>query len=115
MTMPYPPSYPPEPPPRRGVGPGSGSCLGSVLLVVAALIGGYMGARLLHRGTPAVQSRAVTPRGDLGEEEKTAIQIFKQTNPSVVFITTMAERVDLRPPNAFEIPQGTGPGVVLDD
>jgi len=51
----------------------------------------------------------------LGEDEKTAIQIFKQTNPSVVFITTMTERVDLRTRNVFEIPQGTGSGIVWDD
>src|SRR4051794_39783050 len=98
MTLPYPQAYPPAPP-QRGAGPGSGSCMGGILLVFLALLAGFFGARLLHRGSPAVESRPVTPRGDLSEEEKTTIQIFKQTNPSVVFITTMTERVDLRTRN----------------
>src|SRR5690348_3645237 len=114
MTAPYPASYPP-PPPQRGVGPGSGSCLGGILLVLLALLGGYLAARLLQHGTPAAAPRAVTPRGDLADDEKATIQIFKQTNPSVVFITTMTEQVDLRTRNVFEIPQGTGSGIVWDD
>jgi len=114
MTAPYPASYPP-PPPQRGVGPGSGSCLGGILLVLLALLGGYLAARLLQHGTPAAAPRAVTPRGDLADDEKATIQIFKQTNPSVVFITTMTERVDLRTRDVFEIPQGTGSGIVWDD
>jgi hypothetical protein len=49
------------------------------------------------RGTgqgPDAQPRAVTPRGNLAEVEKTTIAIFRQASPSTVHITTLAVRQD---------------------
>jgi S1-C subfamily serine protease len=112
MTMPdYSQPYPP-PPPRR---PAAGPFRGLFLLLIFAAAVGYLLARWWDHGTPAAQPRAVAARGDLGADEKATIQLFKQTNPSVVFITTLAERVDLRTRNVFEVPQGAGSGIIWDD
>jgi len=59
--------------------------------------------------------RAVEPRGPLQPEEQTAISIFEQAKPSVVYITTLVYRRDLFTFNVFEIPQGTGSGFIWDD
>ncbi len=59
---------------------------------------------------PAAAPRAVTPRGDLAEDEKTAIEIFQRAAPSVVHITTGVPTA-----GPFEgVLQGTGSGVVWD-
>ena len=85
-----------------------------MLLIFAALIG-YGVAHWLERGTPAGTPRTVTPRGDLAADEQATIALFKQAGPSVVFITTLAERFDYRTRNVFEVPQGTGSGFIWDD
>ncbi len=85
-----------------------------VSLVMAGLAG-YWVMQRINRGTPAVTPRAIEPRGDLAAVEKTNIEIFKQANPSVVFITTMADRFDLGTMNVTEMPQGTGSGFFWDD
>jgi len=59
--------------------------------------------------------RAITPRGDLAEEEKTTIALFRQASPSVVHITTLAVRQDAFSLDVFQIPQGTGSGFVWDN
>ena len=66
------------------------------------------------RYDPHAQSRAVTARGDLAADEKTTIEIFRNTAPSVVYITSIALRRSLFSLNAVEIPQGTGSGFVWD-
>jgi S1-C subfamily serine protease len=76
---------------------------------------GFLLARWSARGTPSVQTREVTPRGDLGADEKSTIQLFKQTIPSVVFITTLSETYDIRTGDQTEVPQGTGSGFMWDD
>ncbi len=59
--------------------------------------------------------RKVDPRGPLQAEEESAIFIFEQAKPSVVYITTLVYRRDLFTFNVFEIPQGTGSGFIWDD
>ncbi len=58
--------------------------------------------------------RPVTARGTLAEDEQNTIDIFKNTSPSVVYITSIALRRGLFSLNAVEIPQGTGSGFVWD-
>lgn len=65
--------------------------------------------------SPAVEERAVTARGDLAEDEKTTIALFKNASPSVAYITTIAEQLDLGTLNVLEVPKGTGSGFVWDD
>lgn len=63
---------------------------------------------------PSATPRAVTARGDLAEDEKNTIELFKNISPSVVYITTIALRRNMFSLNAVEIPQGTGSGFVWD-
>jgi len=61
-----------------------------------------------------VKPRTVAARGDLASDEQNTIDIFKNTAPSVVYITSIALRRNLFSLNAVEIPQGTGSGFVWD-
>ncbi len=72
---------------------------------------GYFDA--LH--DPDAVPRVVTPRGDLAAEEKSNIELFRLSSPSVVYITRLAMRRDRFSLNLFEIPQGTGSGFVWND
>jgi S1-C subfamily serine protease len=57
--------------------------------------------------------REITPRGDLADDEKSTIAIFKAVNGSVVHITTSAVVKDFRF-NPVEVPRGSGSGFVWD-
>lgn len=112
-----PPASPPPPPPppplpvRRS--PGSGGWLTALLLGV--LIGGLLFRYVINRGTPALDARPITPAGDLASDEKTTIDLFKRLSPSVVYITTLTQRVNVWTRNVTEIPQGTGSGFLWDN
>lgn len=57
---------------------------------------------------------AITPRGNLAEDERATIELFNAASPSVVHITTHALQRDFFSFNVMEIPQGTGTGFVWD-
>jgi S1-C subfamily serine protease len=62
---------------------------------------------------PDAQPRPVAARGDLAQDEQTTIELFRNASPSVVHVTNIGLR--RRSPlsfNVFEIPQGTGSGIV---
>ena len=59
--------------------------------------------------------RTVTPRGDLAGSEKSRIELFRNASPSVVYITTLEVRRDVFSLNLYQIPKGTGSGIVWDD
>ena len=59
--------------------------------------------------------RAVTARGDLAEDEKSTIELFRNVSPSVVYITSIAVERDFFSFRALEVPQGTGSGFVWDE
>ena len=61
-----------------------------------------------------ITPRAVTPRADLGEDEKSTIRLFEETSPSVVFITIINLRRDFFSTNIYKIPAGTGSGFIWD-
>ncbi len=63
---------------------------------------------------PSALPRAVIARGDLAEDEKNTIEVFKHAAPSVVYITSIALRRGLFNLNVYEIPQGTGSGFIWD-
>ena len=60
------------------------------------------------------QPRAVTARGDLAQDEKSAIEIFRNVSPSVVYISSIELQRDFFSLNAYEIPKGTGTGFIWD-
>ncbi|MFO1042853.1 MAG: trypsin-like peptidase domain-containing protein [Planctomycetaceae bacterium] len=68
---------------------------------------------LSHRDSG--QPRAVTPRGELAEDEKSTIEIFQKASPSVVYITSLSRHRDRFSMNILEIPEGTGTGFIYDD
>jgi S1-C subfamily serine protease len=56
----------------------------------------------------------ITPRGDLAEDEKSTISLFRAASPSVVHITTLATRQDWFTLDTFQVPEGTGSGFIWD-
>jgi S1-C subfamily serine protease len=89
----------------------------TLLLLILVLLFLFKEARtwlpdLYYKGA---QPRAVTARGDLAEDEKGAISLFKSVSPSVVYITTMTVRHELFSSRALEVPQGAGSGFVWDE
>src|SRR6188508_2358599 len=78
----------------------------SLLLVVQAWV-----PRLVEMSAPAPEPRAVTPRGDLAEDEKSTVKLFQDASKSVVFITTSQVGRDFFF-NVLEIPKGSGSGFV---
>ena len=61
------------------------------------------------------EPRPVQARGDLAADEQTSIAIFERVSPSVVYITTSGQVLDLLTRNILEVPQGTGTGFVWDE
>ena len=52
---------------------------------------------------------------DMANDEQRIIRIFRNSAPSVVFITTLAVRTDALTRNVMTIPAGTGSGFVWDE
>jgi S1-C subfamily serine protease len=104
-----------HPTPRRASGWGAGVLL-ILLLVGVAFAGLAVGRRWLvfAQGQPA-EPRTVSPRGDLAQDEKATIELFKQSSPTAVHITTLAVRQDIFSFNVHQIPAGTGSGFIWDD
>jgi len=97
------------------------TCSPWALLVLLLCVTGWLawhefGWRLLSGG-PDAQPRAVTPRGDLAEDEKATIELFERAKDSVVHITTWerSKALDRFWLNAEEYPRGEGSGFVWDD
>ena len=63
---------------------------------------------------PDAMPRKIEARGDLAADEQATIELFQATAPSAVFITTSTLGRDFFNFNLYEIPQGTGSGVVWD-
>jgi S1-C subfamily serine protease len=111
----------PEPPPVPPRRPRPASPLGSLLVIVLTVlltVAATVGALKLHDHlvTPVggAEPRAVTPRGDLMDLEKTTVNIYNNAKPSVVHITTTGLRRDAFF-NVQEVPEGTGSGFIWDD
>jgi len=91
--------------------------------VAAVAVGVYAGARdewgkplgRTYIG-PEVISRPITSRAfELGADERTTIAVFEQAARSVVFIANSAIRRGVWTLNVFEVPQGSGSGVVWNE
>lgn len=63
---------------------------------------------------PLGEPRTVTPRGDLAEDEKSTIELFRNVSPSVVYITTLTRRVNRWTRSVTQVPRGTGSGFIWD-
>lgn len=71
--------------------------------------------RALH--DPKAAPRPVVARGDLAADEEATIELFEESSPSVVFVTTLVRgyKRHLFFNEAVRIPEGTGSGIVWDD
>lgn len=58
--------------------------------------------------------RPITPRGALAEFEQTTVDLFRETSPSVVFISTKTAYSDRFRRRVEEVEAGTGSGFVWD-
>jgi S1-C subfamily serine protease len=106
-------TYDPHPPRS----PARGSIWPLVLLLV---LGGVLIWRFWPREpdsglNPDATPRAITPRGDLAEDEKATIALYRQTAPSVVHVTRISRRQDPFSLDIQQVPSGTGSGFVWDD
>jgi S1-C subfamily serine protease len=109
--------------PRPGTRPPREAPIWLTVVVFLSLLLGIVGAgvavvRLFDwtrdKGGPEAEPRAVTPRGDLMEIEKSRIEVYKQTKPSVVHITSLANRTGPYHLNVQQVPEGTGSGFIWD-
>src|SRR5690349_11964515 len=62
---------------------------------------------------PNAAPRPVTARGDLAQDEIATIDLYKNTAPSVVHVTRIAEGVD-NSDNVVQVQSGLGSGFVWD-
>ncbi len=85
-----------------------------LLLAVAAVMLRNAGGLPWSWLSPAAGPREIQPRGDLAEDEKSTIAVFRSASPSVVHITSIAVRRDFSL-NVHQIPEGTGSGFVWDE
>jgi S1-C subfamily serine protease len=90
-------------------------CLWALGLLLLVLVWLFVNRFDVGVYDPDAGPRAITPRGELAQDEQTTIDLFRNASPSVVYITTVALRTDRYSLNMFEIPQGTGSGFVWDD
>jgi S1-C subfamily serine protease len=99
------------PPARR---PGTGVWLLAVAVLLGLLAGQWFFGRGGRREPPAAAApRPVAARGDLSQEERATVELFKTASPSVVYITSLARR-SVGWFDVMEVPQGTGSGFVWD-
>src|SRR5512140_3550894 len=98
------------PPTRR---PASGVWPLAAAVLLGLLAGQWFFGRGRRDGPAPAAPRPVAARGDLSQEEKSTIELFKTASPSVVYITSLARR-SVGWFNVMEVPQGTGSGFVWD-
>jgi S1-C subfamily serine protease len=60
------------------------------------------------------EQRTVTPRGELGADERAVIGLYERSRDSVVYISTTELVQDFWTRNVFAVPRGTGSGFVWD-
>ncbi len=85
--------------------------------ILIGLLGGWFLVGWIHQPDTITNAepRAVTPRSNLTNQERTIIETFEDSAPSVVYITSLSSRTALRGFTLVEIPQkGTGSGFIWD-
>lgn len=96
----------------------------ALLLLLIVMIGVQIAPSLIgwFRGITGAREtaapRAITPRGNLADDENSTIELYEKARKSVVHITTLSDRKvlgGLRGMNFQEVPTGTGSGFIWDD
>lgn len=90
-----------------------------IVIVIVWIVADFLGIKPSRFMQPKVGMRPVVQQiGDLGADERTNMQIFEQTAPSVTSITNKRLRLQQRGIfsfNVMKIPQGAGSGFLWDD
>ena len=84
------------------------------LVALAWLHGNQSG--IAHALT-ATELRPITPRGDLGPDERATVELFERCSPSVVYVSPLERRAVSHgsgAPREEDVPAGTGSGFVWD-
>ena len=104
---------------RRPAGSSSGTSWPSIVLLILA---GYLLYRSIGNLQPVgplfdpnAKPRSVTARGDLAEDEKSTIELFRSASPAVVHVTNLTVSRNRVSMNPTLIPQGSGTGFVWDE
>lgn len=90
-----------------------GSSANVVLIVLVLLLSGIVIFQIVSGSSGGDGVRAVTPRGDLADVEKSQIAIHRAAAPSVVHVTSLAEQGN----GLFDpvvVRKGTGSGIIWD-
>ncbi len=85
-----------------------------VLMLLLVLLLVLPSLRLWFNFGVSGDPRPVTPRGALADFEQTTVDLFRETSPSVVYITTRSRVADRWSRQIHEIETGTGSGFVWD-
>jgi S1-C subfamily serine protease len=113
-------SYAPQAPvPPRRPSPSLFQLLPLIVLIVAAVLvvrlwmANYTSVPSRELD-PTAKPRPIAPAGDLAADEKATIDLFRQSSPSTVHITTseVGRGIDF---NLLELQKGTGSGFVWDE
>src|SRR5689334_9985572 len=83
-----------------------------LVLLIIVLVQNWRAGAYRPRALPPPDP--VKAAGNLAEDEKATIDLFKQSGQSVVHITTSALARDNFSLNVMEIPRGTGTGFIWD-
>ncbi len=62
-----------------------------------------------------IRPRLIAPRGDLGADERSNIELFENARSSVVFISTRHQVQDFWTRDVFSVPRGNGSGFIWDE
>jgi S1-C subfamily serine protease len=92
----------------------NGSSANVVLIVLVLLLSGIVIFQIVAGSSESDGVRAVTPRGDLADIEKSQIAIHRNAAPSVVHVTSLAEQNN----GLFDpivVRKGTGSGIIWDE
>jgi len=85
-----------------------------LLVLLVVFVWRFMPYPGWNSSSAPAEPRAITARGDLAEDEKTTIAIFREASPSVVHITTSNVRKDTVSLDLLQIPRGSGSGFIWD-
>ena len=92
-----------------------GTC-GAVAAVLALALAGAACTPVAPPPAAQAQVREAPPMpASLRADELAMVELFERTSPSVVYLTSLARRVDWFGRTTAEVPQGTGTGFVWDD
>lgn len=85
------------------------------LIVMNILLLSAVASLILLQSAPVAEPRIVTPRGDLAEDERSTIDLFRNARDSVVFISTRQRVADFWTRNVYSVPRGSGSGLIWDE